>query len=165
MITNTMVGSDSYCKISCRAWGKSEGILRYARRSKMPFPNTQCCKQVQVARKWLVRAWTSHAGAECTLDTHVLVLALVHACEYIEGGAQLLHRKQNIGKIEITGSSRAYNTLYERWWVCWAKEAVQEPPGIDQLLTLCILSHWVSSTRTPIASACTRGYKRLFGER
>ena len=57
-------------------------------------------------------------GAECALDTRVrvLVLALVHArkCshEYIEDGAQLLHRKQSSGKIETTDSSRVYDTSF-----------------------------------------------------
>ena len=59
--------------------------------------------------------WTSHTGAERTLDAGVLVLALVHTYEcsheYIEGRAHLLHWKQNSGKIETTGSSHAYNTI------------------------------------------------------
>ena len=50
-------------------------------------------------------------GAECALDACVLVLTLVHVHKYIEGGAQLLHRKQNSGKIETTDSSRAYDTF------------------------------------------------------
>ena len=61
------------------------------------------------------REGMDHTGAECALDARVLVLALVHAreCshEYVEGGAQSLHRKQNSCKIETTDSSLAYDTF------------------------------------------------------
>ena len=80
---------------------------------------------MQVVRKPLVSAWTSHAGAECALDTRLLILILVHAheClrEFVQGRTQLLHQKRNSGKIETTDSLHAYDTFYERWWVCWAK--------------------------------------------
>ena len=70
--------------------------------------------------------------------------------------------KQNSGKIETTGSSRAYDTFFMNIGeLVERRVAVQEPPRVDKLLTLCTFSCRVSSTHTRDHECF---HMRLFGE-
>ena len=95
---------------------------------------------------------------------HVLVLALVHACEclheYVEGGAQCLYWKQNSGKIEIT--VHIFMNVGE---FVGRREAIKEPLGVDKLLILCIFPIESRVLSHVIVRARARGCSRLFGER
>ena len=62
-----------------------------------------------------MRAWTLHAGAECALDTRTLVLTLVHAHEYVEGGAQFIALEETVARSRQQAVRMLTIPFCERW--------------------------------------------------